>query len=605
MRILFVTAGAVLDAGSFPEEYVAELKKRCEVLHIHWDIGNAAAVVCSGQQLYCAPVPDFEAISPDMRIFEEALGFRHALSPLIADFEPDIIHCMGMRAFLPFRFDGGVVYSDWQDDDAGGYDAIAFQKLKIRRYALTASSASIVYSKGDARSAINLCGGKCAPLVLPAGIAPRPPAVCSQPFRVAPDFHKMADRISVLCIASSRGGAETFLAAIEQLGSGFKEKYALRYALTPAKYPSSFGYVGYAGANLVDCITAVPESCRTIVIIPYASGNSFWFDALKAMASASLLIIPRSEGAAAFAEYGENCLELSPGAAGMRDALVNAAVNFDSYAPLREQAARTGAAWSIERSVSAHLYVCGFLLRGKLPHLISAYTQSFYKTRIRFASANRAEKRHAADRELRALRLISDAAEKAEAAHPERWGRIAEAPLLALTGAYTAQDDFPNITVVSTLSEEAYGIAVRSECLPFADRAYPVVIAAGAWETVSDPCTALMEMQRIADSLLIILYRVNHPYSWQEGTASAYLDWDALNGTDFSYEAGHAPPSASEWDEQEANGTNAELVGWDIAALLRRIKEATGYRAAVFLSRKRHTLQKIAQYRTAEYATPP
>ena len=69
--------------------------------------------------------------------------------------------------------------------------------------------------------------------------------------------------------------------------------------------------------------------------------------------------------------------------------------------------------------------------------------------------------------------------------------------ILVITGNYEPEDvTFEgNIKFVSELKESRDGITVRLECLPFKNNEFDKVIVAGAWESVLDPCGALMDLE--------------------------------------------------------------------------------------------------------------
>ncbi|MBQ5498295.1 MAG: methyltransferase domain-containing protein, partial [Treponema sp.] len=72
-------------------------------------------------------------------------------------------------------------------------------------------------------------------------------------------------------------------------------------------------------------------------------------------------------------------------------------------------------------------------------------------------------------------------------------------------------------------------------CLPFEENEFDIVIAAGAWETVLDPCGAISEMERVSKQNVIILYHKGKPHEWQTIQMETEKDWLNFNRTDWKY----------------------------------------------------------------------
>ena len=84
---------------------------------------------------------------------------------------------------------------------------------------------------------------------------------------------------------------------------------------------------------------------------------------------------------------------------------------------------------------------------------------------------------------------------------------------------------------------------MRPECLPFDDGEFDAVVSAGSWETVIEPCGALVEMQRVGRKTVVILYNSGCPHSWQTFRMDDEKDFSVLSGTDW--EMVSAPPDIS------------------------------------------------------------
>ena len=97
--------------------------------------------------------------------------------------------------------------------------------------------------------------------------------------------------------------------------------------------------------------------------------------------------------------------------------------------------------------------------------------------------------------------------------------------------------NFPeNVKFVSVLEESSEGVIVRPECLPFKDESFDQVIFCGAWESVLDPCGALMEAERVSKSEVQILYRTGHPKEWQTFQMDKEEDWKCINKSSWDCE---------------------------------------------------------------------
>lgn len=89
---------------------------------------------------------------------------------------------------------------------------------------------------------------------------------------------------------------------------------------------------------------------------------------------------------------------------------------------------------------------------------------------------------------------------------------------------------------VPVLEESDDGVVVRPECLPFADEYFDKVIVAGAWESVLNPCSALMELERISKESVQILYKAQNPKPWQTFLMESEKDWTEINKSGWNFE---------------------------------------------------------------------
>ena len=109
---------------------------------------------------------------------------------------------------------------------------------------------------------------------------------------------------------------------------------------------------------------------------------------------------------------------------------------------------------------------------------------------------------------------------------------------LVVTGNFIPEDDlFPeNFKFVSVLEESDDGIVVRPECFSFADESFDSVIVCGAWESVLNPCSFLMELERVAKDSVQILYKTGKPREWQTFQMESERDWIDINQSGWRFD---------------------------------------------------------------------
>ncbi|MGP1459819.1 MAG: hypothetical protein ACTTKL_11035, partial [Treponema sp.] len=449
--------------------------------------------------------------------------------------------------------------------------------VKTERLALMHSAIAEVYSESAAEKAKKLCGGMCSPVVVPCG-APRSETqddCIKNRLRTLKEGRK-------LCVSffgefdNSSDGALSFIFAVNRLGRNFKTAHKIKYCL----YGS--GSLNPAvSLELFDKISHAPKDAfakSDIVVLPRSSDN-LGYTALNAMAAASLVLTPRSLASDMFCESGYNCLEIPHDVPGIARAVLDAAVNFRSYAPIADNARRTAKFWNIGRIVRFNVYAYRRIAEGRHDRLVSAYGEDERGIIQKFYRSHDTEKLYNQDLErLAALKTLEVLYEDNKS-------------VLLLTGASGIEKDAlpENAMAYSVLNETTQGITLRPECLPFEDDSYDTVILTGAWEAAANPCSALMELQRIAKENIVIVYNKGLPRSWQHIRMDEKDDWTKINASAFycSEEDGMpnlaSPVDCLECDEPVRR--NAEIKN-KIREVIEALNGRTTLDAVVYTSRR-------------------
>ncbi len=556
MRILFVTSehpenqyGGV---GTFTREYVTELKKYADVKCVYFHLKKDPPPSPDGIVDYVIrPNFVFDAFSPDARILETSSSLRAKVDPIIRSFCPDVIHCNDRQTFMPFRFDKNVFYSShlMYTDMLGSsvIDDIFFQEVKVERCALESSSVLAVYSDFAARKVEKMTGGMCTPVVLPLGVR------FENFYGGKTSSLVNAKRKLKICyfgrFENIQKGVNDFIFAVNSLGTAFKERHNIEYNLygkgcfTPGLDLTLFDNIRFLQGE--ELFKAYRDA--DIVVVP-SRYEPFGFTALEAMAAGALVLLPKGQGMDMFAECGYNALEIPNSEKGIAEKIEDVVCNFDEYKIIRENAVRTALRWSWKRSVFAHMYMYRLLMKGKIPEVNSAYRMEERAMLEAYNKSSDVEKLHCAEIEKKVLEKAvfslvwnlmggKEAVSEEEAAELmpsflERTGKR----LLVLTGAYQPEQKYisNNVEVFSVLNEGEWGITVRPECLPFDDGEFDYVFVCGAWETVVEPCGALVEMQRVSKKEVRIFYNTGLPHSWQFYNVENEKEWTSLTGKNWS-----------------------------------------------------------------------
>ena len=531
MRILFVTsehpANLFGGLGTFTREYVRELRKYCDVKCVYFHLMDGAAPQPDETVDYVFE-PDcvFDAFSPEARILEAAASFRSQLDPIIKSFMPDVIHCNDRQTYMPFRFDRNVFYSshliftDLLSDTT--LNDLYFQEVKVERCAIENSALVAAYSDFSAKCVENHTGNFRSPVVLPLGLS-------LEKF----SRKKSNDNFLRVCyfgrFENMQKGVNDFIYAVNQLGVNFKKRNNVEFYLygrgnldvgldlslfnKPRFLQGRELFKAYADAD--------------IVVMP-SRYEPFGLTGLEAMASGALLLVTTGLGMDEYAEPGRNCIALPGNAYEMVSVIRDAILDFDKTALLRENAVATAKEWTWKRSVRAHMYFYRLIKEGRMSHVLNAYQKNERTVINKYKKANDVEKIYSAEDERIAFSYLFDSMDE----------NAKGKNILVLTGNFMPEKgNFPeNVKFVSVLEESSEGVIVRPECLPFKDESFDQVIFCGAWESVLDPCGALMEAERVSKSEVQILYRTGHPKEWQTFQMDKEEDWKCINKSSWDCE---------------------------------------------------------------------
>lgn len=565
MKILFAFSDYLLDwygcCSAVLYDFIEELKARADVRCVFFNYKRRRRSFPGGiVDAVFTPENVFEAFSTDARILENASSVRAQLGDLMNDFNPDVIHCNDRQSFLPFRFDKNVLYDSrmiFSDSLAASVITdMDFLETKTERCALSKSTVLCVHSDTDARAAERLSGGMCVPIVLPSGVrrkaeravykkysggclyvaqssfygAEKKAVVTEQP------TGRNGKKLRVCCFCRKNmticGGAADFISAINRLGSSFKARSDVEYrlctvstdseekTLSPSDAPLLDGFSSISGDSIADAYRSVDVAVISKDVRPFSAA------VLMAMSAGCLVLIPQGTEAEHFASDRWNCLLFPDTASGCENVLQNAVHNFGLYRFIRANAIRTSLQWSTERSVCSHLFIYEQMARGRVSLLDSAYRREERELMEKFRRTDDSEKVLCAQKEMQRCLAVIDQLLLADSS----------LRILVLTGAaFSEPAQFPkSAEVFSVLNESRFGFVIRPECLPFDDEEFDVVISSGCWETVIEPCGALVEMQRVSRKKIVILYNRSCPYPWQTVRMETVSDWQKLTGAGWN-----------------------------------------------------------------------
>lgn len=531
MRILFVTSehpGYLFGGlGTFTREYVRELRKYCDVKCVYFHLREGRVPLPDETvDVVLSPEVCFDAFNPDARILEVAASFRSQLEPLMKSFKPDVIHCNDRQTYMPFRFDKNVFYSShliFTDlISASCMDDIYFQETKVERCALENSAVVAVYSDFAAKSVENLAGNFVSPVVLPLGIR-------TEKFK----HKKHSDGKLHVCyfgrFENTQKGVNDFIYAVNALGPRFKERNHVEYHLYGrGKIDVGMDLSLFNKPEFLEGDALFEAYANADIVVMPSRYEPFGLTGLEAMASGALLLVTAGLGMDEYAEPGRNCIELPKVASEMASVIRDTVMDFDKYEVLRENGIRTVREWTWYRCVRAHLYFYRLLAAGRISEVCSAYRKDEREILKTFRESNDVEKLFSAEHERIAFNLFYESLSESEK----------KEKILVLTGCFVPEEGMygKNVTFVPVMVEGKDGVVVRPECLPFRDCEFDRVVVAGAWESVLEPCGALVEMERVGKKQVTVLYKNGLPESWQTYQMETDEDWMGLNKSSWDFD---------------------------------------------------------------------
>ncbi len=561
MRILFVTsehpARLCGGLGTFTREFVKELRKYADVKCVCFNLsGEDFPAPDKTVDYVFSPQTVFEAFSPDARILETTASFRAQVEPVIKEFKPDVIHCNDRQTYLPFRFDKNVLYSShliFTDlISSSALSDVYFQEIKVERCALENSAVLAVYSDFAAKSASRLITNNCVPIVLPLGL--RTENFLSKEPRKSSFLYKKISGKKVkrpLVVSyfgrfeNTQKGINNFINAVNLLGLDFKIKYNLQYNLYgQGQIDSRINTFLFDNVIFLEGKKLFEAYKNSDIVVMPSRYEPFGFTGLEAMASGALVLLTSGLGMDMYAKPGINCLSIPIDSNGIAVILKNAITDFDKYAFIRKNAEETARKWTWKRCIHAHLFIYRQIIKKRISQLASAYRQEERKLILEYKKISQSEKNCLAEQEKSFVLKMSNILNQEDFFYTEgntefdEYGKCIEEiqcnrdnKILFLTASYNSvSNEFSNnVTVVSTLEENSFGIVIRPECLPFNDEEFDYVVAIGSWETVMDPCGALVEMQRVCKNEVIVFYNKGIPHSWQTFKMENPNDWKNIS----------------------------------------------------------------------------
>lgn len=561
LRILFITSehpdflnGGL---GVFTRDYVQELKKYCDVFCVYFHLTDGIKPLPNNiVDLVIEPKLVLNTFSSDGKSLEVASSLRSSLNEVIYNFKPDVIHCNDIQTYLPFRYDKNVFYSSHScfNSELLNYSEnnYHFSDSKIERCAIENSSVVAVYSDFAAKRLMKISGGLCSPIVLPLGIKSEKFLdnsikyenkyefeFCAEKnsYNEQKSFAKDVDVFQKIRVSffgrfdNTQKGVNDFIYSVNSLGSYFMNKYNVEYSLY-GKGDLDIGLDLSLFSNIAFLEgQALYEAYKTsdIVVMP-SRCESFGFVGLEAMASGCLLLVPVGLGMDMYAKPNWNCLEISNNCDGIVNGIFDAVTNLSNYRLIRENGVRTAKEWTWKKSVMAHMYFYEMIKKQKVAQVSSGYRYESREIIKNYENISDVEKIHFSEHERICISKCIE--------------RFSGKKILILSGGYnTISENLPdNVTLISMLDVSDSEVYVRPECLGFDDKVFDVVISVGAWETVVEPCDALLEMQRVAKDEVIIFYHQGYPFFWQYFQIESDDDWKQISSSkwncivnDYSY----------------------------------------------------------------------
>ena len=546
MKVLFVFSKVFNSADFFEffvKGYLDELKKVCDVKSICFNIEKTE--ISEEEKKYfdliLSPPLKFKSFDSEKRILETSDFFRIKLQMLLKVFNPDVIHATDIFSYLPFRLENNIFYSFCSDLKKIHFLENSSSRFsRLEKICLETKGITAVYSKSQGKKLMSYTKNLSSPLLIPC-------AVDFKRFK-RKNFENECEKLKISYFGNfetEKKNLNDFVFAVNSLGKHFKEKFKIEYTIYGTGSLSLM--LDY---SLIDKITSFSSieisECfkNTEIAVIQDSFESSFISALEAMASGCLVLTSKEKSLESFIKTGFNSLEIPNEIDGMAKTIQKAVEKFSSLNLLRKNAVQTAKEFSWQKSVKAHFYFYQMISKNWANKVCDAYRFEVNDILEKYKDSCDVEKIFRAEAERKACiqfyKSISDETKK----------------ILFITANYLPEDwELPeNVSAVSTVTESEYAVTIRPECLPFKNEQFDIVAAVGSWETVLNPCSAILEMQRISSESVVIFYNSGFPLSYQVCTIDFESDWKSFTASSWK------PLIFSEPDSSDFESLNFKVI---------------------------------------------
>lgn len=359
MRVLFVThenpTAVQGGLGTFVNSFVGALRKKAEVLVLYLRFNGEDQVPCGGLVDRVLDVRySFPACTQEGKVLATALDLSWAVTPLIEEFQPDVIHCNDRQTYLPFRNFPRVVFSlHLSVPDLLGpalWDQEILTEAKIERLALQCSRATVVYSRFMAsrvRATLGPGGNLfCLPLGADLVEGVRDPQKTGP--RVFSFFGRLEDR---------QKGIEEYLQGIRLLGEDFIRTRNLEFRVYGRGRVGDWSGLPVTYCGFVEGEEKKRAYLETDVVVFPSRYEPFGLVGLEALSANALLMAPRGLGMDEYFSPGRNGVEIPSEARGIAEKIREVADNWEFYRRFRMGGRESVRGFTWERCVDSHLEV--------------------------------------------------------------------------------------------------------------------------------------------------------------------------------------------------------------------------------------------------------
>ena len=525
MKVLFVFS-KVLNSTDFFEffvkGYLDELKKVCDVKSVCFNIEKTEILEDEKKyfDLIMSPPLKLKSFDSEKRILETSDFFRVKLEPLLKIFNPDVIHVTDIFSYLPFRLENNIFYSFCSDLKRINFlDNSSSRISRLEKICLETKGITAVYSKSQGKKFMSYTKNLSSPVLIPC-------AVDFSRFKKSKSKNE-CEKLKISYFGNfetEKKNLNDFVFAVNSLGKHFKEEFKIEYTIYGTGSLSVM--LDY---KLIDKITSFSSTeiseCfkNTDIAIIQDSFESSFISALEAMAAGCLVLTSKEKSLETFIKGGFNSLEIPNEIDGMAKTIQKSVEKFSSLNLLKKNAVQTAKEFSWQKSVKAHYYFYEMISKNWANKVCDAYRFELNDILEKYRNSYDVEKIFRAEAErkacIRFYKSISDETKK----------------ILFITANYLPEDwELPeNVTAVSVVTESEYAVTIRPECLPFKNEQFDIVAAVGSWETVLNPCSAILEMQRISSESVVIFYNSGLPLTYQVCTIDSESDWKSFTGSSW------------------------------------------------------------------------